>query len=355
MKLPLFALCLGLFLPAAFRSACADTYVRFNTSLGYIDVDLFSNATPNTVANFLSYVDSGAYANSIIHRSVPGFVIQGGGYFISDNTVNAIPAGAPVASEAGISNTRGTIAMALTANSTTGVTDPNSGTNEWFFNEVDNNSSTAPANLDAEGFTVFGTIMNANGLSVMDQINSEPTYDASSLFGSAFTQLPLINYNSTVGLELQNFISIYSITLLTVQDFATWQSANFTTQQQGNPAYSGPNATPLNDGVPNLFKYLFDINPTVPMAAADRAKLPAVGTTTIGGTPYMTLTYNQCTALVGVTVNVQTSPDLQNWTTVTNPTFVQTGSNSTTGDPIIQVQVPVTGAKQFIRLNVTQS
>jgi hypothetical protein len=68
----------------------------------------------------------------------------------------------------------------------------------------------------------------------------------------------------------------------------------------------------------------------------------------------MTLTYHQYTALVGVTLNVQTSPDLKTWTTVTQPTFVQTNPNQSTVDPIFQVQVPVTGTSQFIRLNVTQ-
>jgi hypothetical protein len=103
-----------------------------------------------------------------------------------------------------------------------------------------------------------------------------------------------------------------------------------------------------------LLKYLCDINPTGAMSAADRVKLPTVGTTSIGGSPYLTLTYHQYTALIGVTVNVQTSPDLKTWTTLTNPAFVQTGTDSSTGDPILQIQVAETGTKEFIRLNVTQ-
>jgi hypothetical protein len=89
------------------------------------------------------------------------------------------------------------------------------------------------------------------------------------------------------------------------------------------------------------------------MNAAARANLPTVGTTTISGSKYMTLTYHQHNALVGVTVNVQTSPDLQTWTTLTNPVFVQTGTDSN-GDPIMQVQVASSGTAQFIRLNVSQ-
>ena len=132
----------------------------------------------------------------------------------------------------------------------------------------------------------------------------------------------------------------------------------------GDPTISGPAATPENDGVPNLLKYLFDINPNEVMSVADRAALPTVGMTTTGGTPCITLTYREYAGMTGVTVNVQTSSDLQNWSpltlTTTSPppattyTLQQVNTDFITGDPIIQAQVPVTGSKQFIRLNVTQ-
>jgi len=128
-------------------------------------------------------------------------------------------------------------------------------------------------------------------------------------------------------------------------------------------SFSSPaTATPESDGVPNLLKYLYDINPTTPISATDRAALPTVGTTAT----YLTLTYRQYDLETGITVNVQTSPDLQTWTTVAvatmpNPvileagvSIVQTGNDSTTGDPIIQARIPLTGTRQFIRLNVTQ-
>jgi len=127
--------------------------------------------------------------------------------------------------------------------------------------------------------------------------------------------------------------------------FSLWETSKSFT---GTPA-----ATPENDGVPNLLKYLYDINPSSPMTAADRAALPTLGMTTIGGTTYLTLTYQQDAALTGVTINVQTSPDLQTWTTVSPPDLSQqVGTDS--GDPIMEVGVKATGAtKQFIRLNVT--
>jgi hypothetical protein len=291
-------------------------------------------------------------------------VIQGGGFTLPNGVYPPITAIAPPAnpllSEAGISNTRGTIAMALTS------AGKDSATNQWFFNEADN-SGLWDGSENGGPFTVFGTIMNASGLSVMDQIGSLPFYDASSyftqLFGAAiggnFGDLPLINYNSTTGLVTQNFVIIYSITPLTVQAFSDWQTgptSKFTPQQQTMPAFIAPTATPWNDGVPNLLKYLCNINPSAPMSAADRAKLPTAGKTTISGTKYLTLTYHQNTALEGATVNVQTSPDLHTWTTVTQPTFVFTGTDSS-GDPILRIQVaaPANGTKQFIRLNVVQS
>jgi len=119
-------------------------------------------------------------------------------------------------------------------------------------------------------------------------------------------------------------------------------------------AAAAPTATPLNDGIPNLLKYLFDIDPTVPVTAADRAILPTVGTTTISGSNYETLTYREYASTTGVTINVQTSQDLQTWTTLTNPTITQTGIDATTGDPILQAHAPITAFPQFIRLDVTQ-
>jgi len=121
-------------------------------------------------------------------------------------------------------------------------------------------------------------------------------------------------------------------------------------------AFTGsPTDTPENDGVPNLLKYLYDIDPSVAMSTVDRAALPTVGTTTNGGIGYLTLTYRQYALSTGITVNVQTSPDLKNWTTVNPPNLSQQiGTDPITGDPIIEVGVLANGTnKQFIRLNVT--
>jgi hypothetical protein len=113
-------------------------------------------------------------------------------------------------------------------------------------------------------------------------------------------------------------------------------------------------ATPQNDGIPNLLKYLCDINPTTSTSATERAALPSLSTTSVGGFVYLTLTYRQNLAETGITIHVQTSPDLQTWTTLNPPDLCrQVSTDSTTGDPIMEVGVKITGADQFIRLNAT--
>lgn len=146
-------------------SAAGDTIVRMETSVGGFNVQLYDTAAPLTVTNFLNYVNRNDYNNSIIDRSVPGFVIQGGGYNCCDPFVGqpfAITADPPVQSEfdPSRSNVRGTIAMALLSG------DPNSATSAWFFNLADNS-----ANLDHQngGFTVFGYVLDS-GMDVVDAI-----------------------------------------------------------------------------------------------------------------------------------------------------------------------------------------
>ena len=156
--------------------------------------------------------------------------------------------------------------------------------------------------------------------------------------------------------NLPNATQNFSLNVKQPQTFTGWETA----KGISSPA----TATPQNDGVSNLFKYLYDINPSVPMSAADRAALPVTDVTTSGGKSYLTLTYRQNPLVTGITVNVQTSPDLQTWTTLTQTqtpppttsTYIvqQVSTDSDTGDPMMQVQIPVSSeGRQFIRLNIT--
>lgn len=157
--------------------------VRMITNMGNIDIELFDDVTPVTVANFIKYITDGDYRNTFIHRSVPGFIIQGGGFRIEGNSILPISTDPPIVNEYSISNTRGTIAMAKLGG------DPNSATSQWFFNLADNS-----ANLDNVngGFTVFGRITEP-GLTVMDAIANLPVSNYSSMLGTPFGALPLLD------------------------------------------------------------------------------------------------------------------------------------------------------------------
>ena len=147
------------------------------------------------------------------------------------------------------------------------------------------------------------------------------------------------------------------ILILTPPGFANAVSIPTLTFQQweSRKSFAGNAAdAPLNDGIPNLLKYLYNINPTRTMTPSDRSAMPALGTTTLSGTAYLTLSYRQNQYLTGTTVNVQFSTDLQNWATVTPDFSQQTGVDAITGDPLIQVGVHVTAATgNYLRLNVT--
>ena len=166
----------------------AGLVVEFNTNFGAFEVELFDTQKPVSVTNFLAYANGGYYDNTVIHRSISNFVIQGGGY---GTTGSPIPTFGPITNEIGLSNLRGTIAYANTGS-------PNSATSQWYFNVVDN------IFLDT-GYTVFGQVRGA-GMNIVDLINSLPTVN----IGGAFTDLPVLN--SSAPLIQSNLVVIHSIT-----------------------------------------------------------------------------------------------------------------------------------------------
>ena len=170
------------------RQSASETYVRIETSLGSVDVELLDDEAPVTVANFMNYVNDGDYINSFFHRSLPGFVLQGGGFRFENNVYSTVPTDASIVNEfdPSRSNVRGTLAMAKTAN------DPDSATSQWFFN-LDDNS----ANLDTQngGFTVFGRVIGP-GMDVVDQIAALPTFNITNIH-PVFTDVPLNGYAGT--------------------------------------------------------------------------------------------------------------------------------------------------------------
>ena len=121
---------------ASVPSGQAQTQVKVSTTLGEFTLELFDTAAPGTVANFVNYVTSGRFNESVVHRSVPSFVIQGGQYMIPAETtqLSRIAIDGTIANEFNHSNLRGTIAMAKVAG------DPDSATSQWFINVADNTS-----------------------------------------------------------------------------------------------------------------------------------------------------------------------------------------------------------------------
>jgi len=177
----LLPLLLALFLLAPPRGAGANVVVSIATVVGPIELELFDAVAPLSVANFLGYADSNAYDQSFFHRSVPGFVIQGGGYKLSAGVIDYVAISPPsVPNEPALSNVRGTVAMAKLG----GL--PDSATTQWFINL----GSNVFLDTDNGGFTVFGEVIS--GLPVADAINALPRVN----IGNPFTDLPVIGWTT---------------------------------------------------------------------------------------------------------------------------------------------------------------
>lgn len=173
---------------------CANaTVVEIQTSLGNIQVNLFDETTPQTVENFLSYVNSGAYADSVIHRVgvTQRFVVQGGGFIytgpieaVNGFSLDSIPTGSAVINDPVLSNLRGTIAMAKLGGQ------PDSATSQWYINLSDNNVPSLDPNINGSGgYTVFGQVIG-DAMQVADEIDDQIRIN----LGGAFEDLPIRNY-----------------------------------------------------------------------------------------------------------------------------------------------------------------
>jgi len=133
--------------------------VLIETSMGNIEVELYPDKAPTSVKNFLSYVRSGFYKNTVFHRVIKGFMLQAGGF---DKDLNKKPTQDPIKNEAnnGLSNKRGTISYART-------NVIHSATSQFFINTVNNNGLDYKSDADY-GYAVFGKV--TKGMTVVDQI-----------------------------------------------------------------------------------------------------------------------------------------------------------------------------------------
>lgn len=193
----------------------ANPVACFNSNMGNFCIELFETQVPNTTANFLNYINNEAYTGGIFHRSVPGFVIQAGGFKIVNNTegnslavVETFP---PIANEFKVSNTRGTVAMAKVGGN------PDSATSQWFVNLADN-----ALNLDNQngGFTVFGRIL-FDGMNVIDAIGNLSVTNLN--LENGLTEVPTISTDNTqVVLVVTNAINVTEVSGVLSEGFLSF-------------------------------------------------------------------------------------------------------------------------------------
>jgi len=185
----------------------SGTVVQFKSVLGNYNVELLSTAAPNTVTNFLTYVNGGSYNNTIIHRSsklsgTGNQIVQGGAYTYS-LPMGSVGTRSPIALEYNLPNTRGTIAMARTS-------EQNSATSQWFFNLADNSTILGASN--GGGYAVFGRVLGT-GMTVVDAIGALTIYNV----GGALTELPLRNVAAGQSeVQLANLINFTSVAVVPV-------------------------------------------------------------------------------------------------------------------------------------------
>ncbi len=157
------ALSCGLMIGISALPAQAGPLIQMQTSAGNLEIELFEDQAPKTVANFLQYADAGYYNGTIFHRVIPGFMIQGGGF---TEDMQKKQTRAPIENESGngLSNLAGTLSMART-------NDPHSATSQFFINSVDN--TRLDARGSQQGYAVFGRVVK--GMDVVNAIGSTPT------------------------------------------------------------------------------------------------------------------------------------------------------------------------------------
>lgn len=319
--------------------------------VGSVGIVLYAGAAPATVANFLAYVTAegaGSYDGSFIHRSIPGFIVQGGGYRpIGGIAFESVTDRPPVVNEPGIPNLRGTLAMAKLGGN------PDSATNEWFVNLDDNRGNLDYQN---EGFSVFGRVAG-NGMDVIDFITALPRggYNTITVDGGSrpglLTDVPVLaeaapnslNQDLLVRLSEARAVnplayeilsmshpSIANVSLvgdilrieplalgwselslamtdldgnriertyaLTVSvDYASWAAAVAFTEGTGEPMDD-----PDGDGLPNIAEFAFLRNPGAPDGG-----WPVPRVDEISGVPTLTLSFSTFKRTNGLQLTLQ--------------------------------------------------
>lgn len=394
----------------SFSAPGIQSAVRLATSKGNIDILLFPTA-PLTVSNFLGYVNRGDYNDVIFHRSSLGFVLQGGGFRTRalPNVFERIPTQPPVLNEPGVSNLTGTIAMAKLGG------DPNSATNEFFFNLQDNSE-----NLDLQngGFTVFGRASapslagTVTTLSELDRYNYRiQQFNQSGNFNSTLADLPMdqspapmildatkipkilsaapvpvlsytllsnsnpavaaasiqganlqinglssgISNLAVVATDLDGNSTSQVVTVLVRQSFVQWAAA-----KQIPNGENGLLGNPDQDALPNLLEFGFFGNPILTDSVS-----PAFSLVAGAGSRFLEVTFPVNKLAVGLTYRVDASVNLQadQWATLWSSSQgfsvpAVTAAVDLPDRTMITIRHPngsSTSPRRFLRVAVTQS
>jgi cyclophilin family peptidyl-prolyl cis-trans isomerase len=311
-----------------------DTLVNIQTNLPAPNNDivlmLTDSATPATVANFLQYVNSGEYNGTIIHRSIPGFVIQGGGDETDGTQISTFGTIAGESSTATLKNTTGTIAMALS-------TGPDSATSEWFINLADN--SNLDDTSDGGPFTAFGSVVY--GMNTVNAIAALQVVDASGISGE-WSNLPLQSVPSGPPIPDNDFVIINPAVTTAVLSYnvvssnpsvvaaaVTNGSLTLTPGSTGGTSNITVTATDLGGGtaVSNFTVTVAGTTPppSTPVANADSA------TTTINKPVIVNVLANDTGNLNAATVAVITAPTGGTAAVNSDGTITYTPTNGFTG------------------------
>jgi cyclophilin family peptidyl-prolyl cis-trans isomerase len=228
--------------------AIDDQVVRFTSQFNdsgvpvVMDMAIFSNRTPITRQNFLKYVTDGDYTNSFVHRSVPGFVIQGGASRVINNSIQEVPTDAPITNEFGISNTLGTISMAKLGG------DPNSATSQWFVSLGANSDTLDPQN---GGFTVFARMTRSTFGNA--QIFGDPSTFPRFNYGGIYAELPLFyTHDPASNPQISEFVLFPTVALAPLPAGEAGESSELTYTVVSNSSPGVASATIQPGGVLNV-------------------------------------------------------------------------------------------------------
>lgn len=381
-------------LTPAFEDPDVTSAARMSTDEGVMNFAFYPDKAPKTVANFLGYAERGDFVNTFFHRSVPGFIVQGGA-FRADATASTVTTKPAVVNEPAITNVRSTVAMAKLGN------DPNSATNQFFVNLNDNSS-----NLDNQngGFTVFARV-TGTGMSVADAIAALPTKNYASV-NSALTDTPVRAATAPSTFDPSLLVRISSVSVIAPLSFTassadpaiagaavigtdltiTPSAAGETTvtvtatdldgltvnstfpvtviensyenwaarQSFASPADAAATADPDGDGRLNFVEFALGSEPLV---KAQNDPVPGLD----NGSP--TLTFQLRKNTTGVTVTLQKATDLNGpwtdeWTGTNGLTGPWISGTSDSGEVVIVTakdpSPPAAGGREFLRLKISQ-